>query len=49
MESADTEKTPAFFKRALNRKQRRAFKNRAQTEGKPKKFYTTKRKKEHGE
>lgn len=34
-----------FFKQALNRKQRRKFKNKAQIEGKPKKFYTTKRKK----
>lgn len=47
MENADTKPAPAFFKRALNRRQRRAFKNRAQVEGKSKKFYTTKRRK-HG-
>lgn len=39
------EKKGNFFSRALNRKQRRKFKNRAQVEGKPKKFYTTKRNK----
>jgi len=48
MENADIEKTPAFFKRTLNRKMRRKFKNRAQTEGRSKKFYTTKRRKNRG-
>ena len=42
-----------LFRRALNRLQRRKFKNRAQVEGKPsKKYYTTKqtktRKKKNG-
>jgi len=31
-----------LFRRALNRMQRRRFKNRAQQEGKSKKYYTTK-------
>ena len=41
-----------LFRRALNRLQRRKFKNRAQVEGKSKKYYTTKqtktRKKKNG-
>lgn len=45
-------KNAPFLKRALNRLQRRSFKNRAQTEGKSKKYYTTKqtktRKKKNG-
>lgn len=37
-----SEKTGNFFRQVLNRAQRRRFKNRAQAEGRPKKFYTTK-------
>jgi len=38
----DENKKGNFFSRVLNRKQKRKFKNRAEVEGKSKKFYTTK-------